>query len=238
MINIRSFTNEGNEKFLEYIQNLKTNKIFSKPDLNLEIYSVEFSPIIGIEEFKEFKTRLEFGQYLTNIFISKGIKRNDLIGKNEGLWNWLTYLYFDQFCPLQNGKRNIRETARYLCSSDYTDYFRHYVANAYDIYSLHGLELSKIFLYSPMHEISDLVEVFAAKQDIISNKNVVEVIYRLYWDKSTDSHKRGISTRIGGDPRRLNKVINQLDLTYDIYNMNSDEIIKHLPNEFDKWKNI
>jgi len=236
MINIRVFSEDGIEKFKEYIQELKNNSNISRPDLNVYPYSSEFQPKIEIDESKTFTTRMEMGKYLTDCFSNANIKRNDVI-ENKALWTWLSYIWFDQFCPMLNGERKILETARYICSSDYTDYFRHFVANAYDIYSLYGEDLSRIFLYSHMGRVNDFAEVFACRQYIISSKGLVKLVNQLYWDLGSNQPKRGSTSRKKpGNTRRLPKVLNQIELTYDIVRMRSEEILNLIPAEFNEWK--
>ncbi|MFO7599969.1 MAG: hypothetical protein R6X27_09205 [Candidatus Desulfacyla sp.] len=36
---------------------------------------------------------------------------------------------------------------------------------------------------------------------------------------------------------RFIDVVQQLDLTYDLYSMTGEQILQLLPNEFDRWRN-
>lgn len=235
MIYLRSFSEEGIDRFRTHIQTVKKNPLASLPDLNIEPYSHEFQPQMKIDESKLFTTRIEMAKYLKRSFEEAGIGRNAVIGRND-LWSWLAYLWFDQLCPIINGSRKLNETARYICSSDYTDYYRHYVAASYDIYSIHGEPKSRLFLYGPPYLHNDFIEQLASRQNIISNSDLVGVAYTLYWDTSSDRPKRGAQSRSNpGNHRRLLKIIDQLELTYDIFTMTADEIITLLPDEFDSW---
>jgi hypothetical protein len=235
MIDLRVLSKEGIDRFREYIQIVKENPRAPHPDLNLEPYSYEFQPRIKIDETKLFMSRIEMAKYLKNTFEDAGIGRNAVIGRSD-LWSWLAYLWFDQLCPIVNGGRKLNETARYICSSDYTDYYRHYVAASYDIYSIHGEPKSKLFLYGSPYLHSDFIEQFASRQNIISNSDLVEVAYRLYWETGSNHPKRGAQSRSKpGNHRRLLKIIDQLELTYDVFTMTADEIINLLPCEFDDW---
>lgn len=236
MIRLRILSDQGIEKFREYIQSLKDNPNALRPDLNIEPYSNEFQSAVEINEKTIFSTKMELGEYLVHCFENAGIGRSSVIGV-RGLWTWLAYLFFDQLCPLENGTRKLLDTAKYICSSHYTDYYRHLVAAPYDIYSLHGNN-SKLFLHNPLYEHNDFIEQFASKQYIISNANLIEVIHRLYWDEKKNRPKTGAQSKSRhGYHRRLKKVFDQFELTYDIYNsMISDELLNLLPEEFDDWK--
>ena len=238
MINLRIFSEQGIKKFQEYIQELKDNSQTSRLDLNVEPHSIEFQPGVDIGETRVFPTRMELGRYLSESFTKAGINRADVIGKRE-LWTWIAYLWFDQLCPVLNKVRNVRETARYICTSDYRNYYRHYIAASYDIYSLHGNKNSRLFLYSPLYVHNDFIEQIASRQYIISNRSLVDVAHRLYWDAHSNSPKRGSQTRNKpGNHRRFVRMVGQLELTYDIYSMTPDEILNLLPEEFAGWKNL
>lgn len=235
MIGLRFFSEEGIDRFRTHIQTVKENPHTPLPDLNNEPYSHEFQPPMKIDETKLFTTRIELAKYLKSNFEEAGIGRNIVIGRSD-LWSWLAYLWFDQLCPFDVETREVRQTARYICSSDYRTYYRHYIAASYDIYSLYGQQNSRLFLYNPLYKHNDFIEQFASRQDIISSKNLIEVAHRLYWDLNSNSPKRGAqSKKKKGNHIRLLKVIDQLELTYDIFAMTSDEIINLLPEEFDDW---
>jgi hypothetical protein len=230
---------EGEQKFREYIHVLRTDPLSQRPDLNSEPFSYEFSHVVSIDETGQFISKMKLAEYLQNCFTGANLNREDVLTVN-GLWTWLAYIWFDQLAPKTNddrASRDIKEDAKYICSSDYRDYYRHLISGPYSIYSLHGAENSNIFLYSSVNEHNDFVEQFASRQFIISHKNIVEAIRRLYFDSQRGQPKRGAQTRTKpGNIRRFVSVIQQFELTYDIYTMSADSILNLLPFEFDNWK--
>ncbi|MCM8824933.1 MAG: hypothetical protein NC937_02080 [Candidatus Omnitrophica bacterium] len=238
MIAMRIMLSDGENKFREYIQALRQNFSTARPDLNVEPYSREFLPQISIDEIRIFNTKMELAEYLEGVFSGNNIRREGIIEKN-GLWTWLAYIWFDQLAPIDSaGTRNIKDEAKYICSSDYRDYYRHLIAGAYNIYSLHDRENSRIFLYSPVYEHNDFIEQFASRQFIISYRNIVETITRLYLDINNGKPKRGAQSRgRKGNIRRFVNIIQQFELTYDIYSMDPEQILNLLPDEFSGWKN-
>jgi hypothetical protein len=225
---------KGEEKFREYIHNLKANPLCQRPDLNSEPFSKEFSLVISIDETRQFNSKLELAEYLQNCFEGAGLKREDVIPLN-GLWTWLAYIWFEQ---LTNQRRNIlKREEHYICTtpSNFRRYYIHLVAPLYVIYSLHNLPFSLLFLYNPPWEINDFTERVAANQFLISHENIVEAIYKLYFDPQRGQPKRGAQSR-PGNIKRFVKVIRQFELTYDIYTMSADSILNLLPPEFDDWK--
>lgn len=239
MMPARTMLPEGENKFREYISQVRTDSSTARPDLNSNQFSQEFLPRIMIDETGTFSSKLEFAEYLDSRFTVAGISRKAILGNNN-LWTWLAYLWFDQLAPVRgtgSGGRAIREDAKYICSSDYRDYYRHFVAGPYSIYSLHGRDNSLLFLYSPVYEHNDFIEQFASRQFIISYPEIVKAVTKLYLDSNNGKPKIGAQSRgREGNIRRFVKVIRQFELTYDIYTMDCDKILYILPDEFNKWK--
>lgn len=235
MIALRIFTEEGIEMFHKYIQEVKNNPRAVKPELNSDSYSRRFDTIIRIDENRKFSNRFEMAKYLFSMFDKIKIDGAKIINERN-LWTWIAYVWFDQICPLKNGERKVRETGKYICSSDYTDYYRHLIAFTYDVFCIHG-DNSRIFLYSPVNEHNDFIEQLASRQKIISSVKLIETVTKLYLDSKSGFPKKGAQSRNRpGNVRRLISVFDQLELTYDIRNIDSNKIVKMLPKEFDGWK--
>lgn len=238
MTTIWVFTPIGNKEFSDFIQNLKSHGDTPIPShmLYQPPFSVPFELEIEIKN-TQFETRYEFGAYLASLF--ERIPRNVLM-KNEGLWNWLVLFYIDQLLPVNlRGKREMGEMARYVYNPRYTKYYLHLVAATWDIYTRFGID-SKIFLTTPMSKISNFIRELAARQNIISNKNLIRAVQALYW-KELENGKEGVkrgaySKKKPGNLYRFIAVMNQFDTNYDLYAMKSEDIIRLLPAEFDIWK--
>jgi hypothetical protein len=75
---------------------------------------------------------------------------------------------------------------------------------------------------------------------VITNCSLIEVVDTLYFDPESPGAgrpKRGALTRSrAGNLRRLISVIQQFDLTYDLYAMTSAQILDLLPKEFERWR--
>lgn len=239
MIPARIMLPEGENEFRKYLQALRQNPSIPCPDMNTEPFSREFPVELSIDETATFNTKMELAEYLAGRFNNAGIKREGIL-KENGLWTWLAYVWFDQLAPLRkNGTRDIKEEAKYICSSDYRDYYRHFIAGPYSIYSLHSRENSRIFLYSPVYEHNDFIEQLASRQFIISHQNIVRTVTELYLDASRGFPKRGAQSRNRkGNIRRFVSIIQQFELTYDIYSMSPEQILNLLPEEFNEWKQI
>jgi hypothetical protein len=242
MIPVRVFTEYGIEKFSQYINSLDNPTELVLPDLNQEPYSVFFRPRddIEIDENKKFTNRLDMGKYITKVFNGAGIERSEIID-NSGLWSWFAYMWFKQLCKKDKGVYQIYEIPRYICSSSWGRYYRHFIALPYFLVSLHGEEFTRIFLNMLPYEHTDLTEQLVSSQNIISSPTIVKVIHILYWDNRLSKAKKGASLKNKTDPgtaRRFRIFYNQLRLTYDLNRMKENDILELLPHEFDKFKNI
>ena len=68
-------------------------------------------------------------------------------------------------------------------------------------------------------------------------RGVIEALNALYLDRSRGLPKRGAQrVAAAGTIRRFVRVMQQLDLTYDIYGMSGADIVELLPTEFDAWR--
>jgi hypothetical protein len=238
MARLKVFTDEGINEFRGFLIELKNNPELNRPDLSDIKYSENFEPEITLDENKIFSSRMQLAEYLTQIFSDAGVKSQNVIS-NDKLWTWLAYLWFDQVCPIEGEERKVREIVKYICSTDYKKYYRHFIASTYRIFSTLGKDNSLLFLNRPVNDHGDFIEQLASRQEIISNPNLIGVAHELYWDSNDNKPKRGGSDRKKpGNLRRLIQLFGQIELTYDIFSMKPDEIVKTLPKEFNNWKPV
>jgi len=235
---MRNLNGRGEEVFTDYINRVKAGALDPPPisDLGKSPYSTELTTFIEVPDEPPVSVRLGLGKYLVDLFEANGIQRGELLG-NSGLWSWLALVWFDKLCQIDTDSlRKPGETSRYVCSNHYTDYYRHLVASSWDIYYLYK-EKARLFLWTPLYIHNDFMEQLASRQDIITNKPLVDVFDRLYWNTTQNRPKRGAQSRNrSGNFRRLLQFIQQVDLTYDSRAMKAEEILDLLPSEYSSWK--
>jgi hypothetical protein len=61
-------------------------------------------------------------------------------------------------------------------------------------------------------------------------------ITTLYFNPAIEKLKVGAAGKGAGSARRVVDVIQQFDLTWDIYGMDSSKFLSLLPSEFDRFK--
>jgi hypothetical protein len=235
MTTLRVLTDEGTNRFREYLLALRENPDLPSPRLDSPSDSAPFHKYLEIDDERSFSTRMELAEYLLESFERAGLGREDVI-QHYGMWTWLASVWFDVICPPSNGGRRVRQGVRYICSSNYRHYYRHYIAAAYAIYSIHGPENSRLFLDCQPDVHNDFVEQLASRPFMIGNTHLIELAHRLFWDSLAKRAKPAASDRKKpGNLRRLIKVIGQLELTYDIHTMESEKVVGLLPPEFKMW---
>jgi len=242
MIELRKFTKQGIQSFETYLRLLSNLNTLDPPNLNEEPYSnnVELFDSVSIDDNKTFLTRMEIGRYLFEQLNNAGIGREKIIVENPGLWvdvwSWLAFIWLKQFVHIDNGIFNVPVTSRFIASHEWNRFYRHFVATPYYIYSLHGEKNSKLFLECAPSVHNEFMEQLASRQWLITSKPLVELAHILYWDREGNKPKRGAGGKNAGTARRLGKIINQFRLTYDLQNMNVEEILNILPSEFNEWR--
>lgn len=236
---IRYLTIKGIEGFRDYLAGLRQGLKAPPPYSLLDDpeFSAPFQVDSEIEQLN-FGNRLELAKYL-----DQALKEMDSMGleNNVQLWSWLSLYFFDQVCPLEdNGLRKPGRDYRHILEPGYPYGHRHLLAGAYLVYSVYGLgeNLSRLLLRTPLHLESRFHHQLASRQTLITNEGILEAADTMYFNEPEGKPKRG-ALREKSSPGTLLRfidVIQQIDLTYDLYSMSGQEILALLPPEFDKWK--
>lgn len=236
---IRKLTDKGIERFRRYLAELRQGSKAAPPVSLLE--DAEFSsPFNGDAEVEPriFSNRLELAQYLDQTLdgIFNGSLQDDV-----HLWSWLSLYFFDQVSPPEeNGLRKPGRDYRHILEPGYPYGHNHLLAGPYLVYSVYGLgeTLSRLLLWTPLHLESKFHHQLASRQTLITNRGILEAADTMYFNETKNKPKKGalMEKNVPGTLLRFIDVIQQLDLTYDLYSMSGHQILALLPPEFDKWK--
>jgi hypothetical protein len=235
---IRRLTDKGVEQFRSYLAELRQGSISAPPYrlLNDPQFSAKIREANEIEP-QAFSSRLELARYLDGILT--GIT-NNTIETDVHLWSWLSLFYFDQVCPADKaGFRTPGKDYRHILEPGYPNGHRHLLTGAYLVYSVYRLgdNLGRLLLSTPLHVESKFHHQLASRQTLITNKGILEAARQLYFDQLAGQPKKGaaVEKNSPGTLIRFIAVIQQLDLTYDLYSMSGNQILALLPPEFNKW---
>ena len=235
---VRRLTEKGIKEFRPYLATLRSGAV-AEPPRHLLTAPDKSAPVQGSPEIEEmtFGTRLDAARYLDKVF--SGLKL-DSIETDVGLWSWLSLFYFDQVCP--PGPRGLRKPGRdyrHILEPGYRYGHRHLLGGAYLVYTVYGWgeEFSKLMLSTPSPTESKFHHELATRQNLITNRGILEAAYALYFDNRAQKPKRGsLMKNAPGTLYRFIDVVQQLDLTYDLYSMTGKQILQLLPSEFDRWR--
>ena len=185
-----------------------------------------------------FGRRFAAAEYLFNLFKDSGLSD---IERDRGLWAWLSLFYFDELCPPDaRRRRKPGERARWIPETSVSwRYYRHLLAGPYRIYGAHSdhPERAMLVLCGSLHQPGDIVEQIASRQEIITNGGIMEAASSLYYDASSGKPRRGAATKEGkGTVRRFIDILNQFDVTWDLYSLEAGDVIQMLPDEFSRFR--
>jgi hypothetical protein len=193
------------------------------------------SPLAVAIEIGEgpFKSRYDMAEHLVNAF--RDIDIQPLIA-DSGFWSWIALAWFDQLCPrIRGGGYKPSEYYNYVLSPDYRHRPRHALRTSWELVLGHG-ENARFVLSGDPRSRGEIAEQLAARQKLMAYTGVIAGASELYWDPDRMTFKKGVTARDkGGTITRLINFLDQIDLTYDLYSLKSEELLELLPPEFERF---
>jgi len=236
---IRKLNDHGIEAFRTYLADLRRGAALPPPE-HLLIAAETSRGIPGglTIEKRPFATRLELARYLEDRLSAVPAAA---LADDIHLWTWLSLFFFDQVCPADaSGVRRPGKDYRHILEPGYPNGHRHLLAGAYLVYTVYGLgeTLSRLLLWTPLSIESRFHHQLAGRQTLITNHGVLDAVHRMFFNPAAGRPKPGAlgGKNAPGTLLRFIDVIQQLDLTYDLYSMTGREILRLLPAEFDRWR--
>jgi hypothetical protein len=238
---MRKLTANGIDAFGAYLDLLMHDATSSPPYEILEdpVMSEILSVRVEIERQK-FSNRFDAAKYLHDLFIEAGLGDSELV---PGVWAWLALFWLDALRPPpeKRAKKWPGERARWVPSEshDWKKFYRHLLAGPWRVYRFHrdNPERARVVLCGPLYAPGEASEQILSRQEVVTNRGVVELATRMYYDSRSKKLKRGAASKGAGTFRRYaNDFLNQFDMTWDLYAMNADQIGMLLPKEFNRFK--
>ena len=235
---LRRLTEKGLEAFSAFLDSLNSDAPQEYPQRILTAPATS-TPVTGEAEVevRSFANRMHAARYLDSSLSAASVPDME---HDQGLWAWLALFYFEVLCPVgRSNRRKPGERARWIPAvTNFRKYYRHLLAGPYRIFRAHRTnpDAALALLCTPVDKPGDIAEQLASRQELVTNRALVEVATRLYVDTRTNQPRRGAAGRGPGSARRLADVVNQLDLTWDLYALTPGELMAILPPEFDRFR--
>ena len=231
----RRLNSEGLRRISACIETLRQSEKVEIPAglLTEDATSAAIEPTIVLSAEK-FSTRYDLGHALVGAVGDQDIQ--SLVG-DTGFWSWLALYWFDQLCPESaQGIRKPSMVYNYVLSSSYNHRYRHAIYTTWQLVSAYG-DTAKFLLCKELPVRGELIEQMMARQYYMSCEGVMNAAAQLYWDSGKDSFKSGAASRkSAGCVSRLVSWLQQIELTYDVYSLTSDQLLELMPSEFSRFK--
>lgn len=244
---ISQLTPQGVAAAKEYLAALRAGQAdapFPEGLLTAASYAEPLEPQVSIAA-RDFANRREAGQYLQ--FWLGHLPAAKVIG-NAGLWSWLGMFYFDRLVDRDDAghpRLGRDPDVAYVIDSEGEGrgerrHFAHRLLLAYETYTRHG-ENAWFMLNQPVNSVGQLTDRLIGAPALFRSRGIVKLAHLLYADPATGRTKPrygggGQDQRRPGNLMRFIDVIDQLYMTYDVYGMTAEELLKLLPPEFEQWK--
>ncbi len=224
------FNPEGEKMFEEVLTGKKADK-------ELDETSSQFAdPVEGTVSFRVrgFSTAKEMAASILGAFGDRGP-----IGflPDSGIWCWLTFVLRDQlFRCRSDGSRILRERHRWYPSSpnNWLKAQRHLVRMP--VLLLHSFDTDSDHLLCGRPSVHPDIREQLTSQQGMFNPTFQKLARTLYFDDDKGALKPGAGGQDGGSPRRLRQVRKQFDVTWELEDLEWEEILAKLPPEFDKFR--
>ena len=234
-------TQDGMAMARRYLEGIRASGWTPLPTglLGNPAYSQPVEPEVFVEE-RAFANRREAGEYLLGQLEPLGAAQ---ITERPYLWSWLGMLYLEHtMTGGESGGRRFAEIA-YLIDPhrhDSRDRSHHRLLMAYDIWRLHGDE-AWMLLYDRVDTMGQFALRVVQSPGLFRSLGVMRLIHQLYGNRTTGNPLPGTlgsdnASAPAGSLPRLIVVLNQLSLTYDVYDMTSEQLLSLLPPEFDSFR--
>lgn len=235
---VRQLNKTGMDAFRNYIQASRLGNLAPTPYhlLYESRYSESLRQHIEIDR-NQFYTKYETATYLTRIFVN--LDQNE-ISYNGGLWSWISLYYLEELLKAKIlGKNKLNAPDNYILEVEqgnlkWREYSHHLLATPFYLYRRHGEE-ARMLLTGPIGSRMALAFEIVARQQFARSREFIKLVNRIYSDSHGKMKRGASSSKTPGSVHRLIRIFQQLEFTYDIFDMSCEKMIKLLPPEFNEW---
>ena len=165
-----------------------------------------------------------------------GVRETAALLPRAGVWAWLYFVLRDSVVPKnKSGKRVPGELHRWWPSDpgDWQKAQRHLVRMPVVLLAELRDAADHLICGSP-DVLPEIREQLTSQQDMF-HPEFQKAARQLYFDFSKGTLKRGSGGKGAGTPRRLAKLRSQLDVTWNLFDLDAAHIVRLLPKEFNRF---
>lgn len=237
---VRRLTQTGRELYLSWLEGrapgeLPPGELIDGPEATELVLDVDIDPS------RDFLNRYDFGEYMVQALGESNCKPL-LNATNDGVWDWLTVVYFGQF-----GRKMSRPWHYSVMRKGHSGSlaYRHIARTSFEMYWRHRAA-SVVMLHVDLATWGDLSEQLTSRQNVAHHQGYIEAAHALYFPdgalvKGAASRVRPIKKRKPGEQRgkgsvaRLAVAVRRLCRTYDTHMLTTTEMLSVLPREFSSF---
>jgi hypothetical protein len=234
---LRRFNDAGIAEFVRRIETLRAGGAADIDDAFVTDGKLT-EPIVPEVRLERpaFKTKRDAGAYLSErTRAARAVHGDD----DRGLWTWLSAWHWDAVCPVRSDRgRRPGSPFNYVFGfGNIQNSKKHLLFVAASIYEI--APESRLLLDTPVETLTQVVQEVSTRVVLFRLQGLYGLMDLLYRDPSTGRPKKGIvDTRAAkpGDVRhRLTARIRQLEVTHDLTNLNAEQLLNLLGDEFRQW---
>ncbi len=160
-----------------------------------------------------------------------------------GLWEWVTYAFYDAFHPTTKIGKDIYRYSPAREGAMRNRWTRHHIRTAVWLYDLFGED--SIFYSCNRLGVSSDPSESGVQTSALVEENVCKLFSMLYYDDENNRRKQGYSSKPRPQDNNLGRPGNMFDLiaflkqlrtTFVVEAASAQELFDLLPNRFDAWK--
>lgn len=152
-------------------------------------------------------------------------------------WSWMGMYFLPDILDIETRRSKISKADETFVvegksAAPSRNAYRHYLWTAWRLRERFGEDVQHL-LDRDIMDIGDLFRLSTNSRRVFNATGIVPLIMQLYTrnGRTKRGHSRGV-----GSIRHLLRVLDQLELTHDIYGMPAEALAEILPPEFDRWK--
>lgn len=237
---VKQLTPAGIKLAREFLRDVREGKTAELPEglLSDSEYARDVAVPCSVKK-RTFANRRDAGEYLSRTLSPLGI---GYINGNYSLWSWIGMFFFDCLVDRDdNGQFKIGrlpDQAFVFDASEMDTLFASFnrLMIAWETFEHHGDLHADWMLDLSVVDVPDIVDRIIRSRPRFSSNGIVKLVGLLYINPETGRPKRNVAGHgaVGG-VRRLNDVLDQLYMTYDVYGMRAEQLLAMLPDEFKRF---